>query len=124
VTKPPRDDDSPEKPDNGSGDGNQPDHETHYGTPPTQKGRPLKIMISQSAQETKFADLFGFTLTPTHAVIKFGNLQPETGEFIVHTQIAMTPQGLMALSEGLRQNIEKARKMKPGPGPGSGSTMN
>lgn len=78
----------------------------------SKRGRPVKIVISQGAQEVKFADLFGYTLTPTHAVIKFGTLQPETGEFVVHTQIAMTPQGMVALSQGLQENLEKVRKIR------------
>jgi hypothetical protein len=78
--------------------------------------RKVKVTISQSAQEVKFADMFGFMLSQTHGIIRFGVFQPETGEFVVHSQIAMTPQGMQALSKSLQQNIEKARrKRKPGP---------
>lgn len=77
--------------------------------------RKVKVTISQSAQEVKFADMFGFMLSQTHGVIRFGVFQPETSEFIVHTQIALTPQGMLALSKSLQQNIEKARKRKRGP---------
>ena len=124
MPKSPDDPKKPENPDNpeggnGGGDGNEPLH-GHAGLPPNMQGKQIKVVITPSAQEVKFADIFGYTLSPTHGVIKFGTLQPETGEFIVHTQIAMTPQGIMALSEGLKANIEKARKMSPG----KGQTMN
>jgi len=42
--------------------------------------------------------------------------QPETGEFVVHTQIALTPQGMMTLSKSLEENIKKVRSKKRGPG--------
>jgi len=100
--------DNPDQPEGGDDGGSH--------LPDGVQGRKVKIVISPSAQEVKFADFFGYTLTPTHAVVKFGMLQPETGEFVVHTQIAMTPQGMVALSEGLRKNIEKVRKAKPDQG--------
>ena len=94
-----------------------------HGGPPgpqSRKGKQMKVVISANASDVKFADFFGYTLTSTHGVIKFGTLQPETGEFVVHTQIAMTPSGMVALSDGLKKNIENARKMSPG----KGSTLN
>jgi len=89
--------------------------------PHPQQGKQFRVVISPGAHDVKFADFFGYQLNPDHGVIKFGTMQPETGEFVVHTQIAVTPQGMMALSEGLRKNIENARKqMKPS----QGSKMN
>lgn len=79
--------------------------------------RQIKVVLTQSAQEVKFADTFGFTLSPLHGIVKFGVMHPETGEFIVHTQIAMTPQGLISLSGALQQNIERARKQGGGKNP-------
>jgi hypothetical protein len=105
--------DDPDSPSGGnpfdkSGDGGQPQN-------PQQKQ--FRVVISASAHDVKFADFFGYQLNPDHGVIKFGTMQAETGEFVVHTQIAMTPQGMMALSEGLKKNIENARKqMKPNTG--------
>jgi hypothetical protein len=90
-------------------------HEGPIGVPPNMQGRQVKVVISPQAQDVLFADIFGFTLGPSHGIIRFGVLQPETGEFVVHTQIALTPQGMMALSDGLKKNIENIRKMKPGP---------
>jgi len=121
MTTPPGDSRNPDDPEGQDNGGKKDDSHSGGpgGLPIGPKGRPIRIVISPSAQEVKFADLFGYTLTPTHGVIKFGTLQPETGEFVVHTQIAMTPQGMVALSEGLKNNIEQARKMKPGPGGGS-----
>ena len=86
--------------------------------------RKVKLAISQSAQEVKFADMFGITIAPTHGVVKFGVFQPETGEFVVHTQIALTPQGMIGLSQSLQKNLENVKKRKDGSGPGSGTSMN
>ncbi|MCX6644788.1 MAG: hypothetical protein NTY09_00275 [bacterium] len=86
------------------------------GMPPLRPGtkqRKIKASMSQSAHDVKFADMFGITLSQTHGIIKFGVFHPETGEFIIHTQIAMTPQGMVMLSQTLQKNIEKVRKMKP-----------
>lgn len=80
---------------------------------PGAKRRKIKAKLSPSAQDVKFADMFGVTLSPTHGVVKFGVFHPETGEFIIHTQIAMTPQGMVALSQTLQKNIEKIKQMKP-----------
>jgi len=84
--------------------------------PPGQKRRKVKVINTQSAQEVKFSDMFGFTLSPAHGIVKFGVFHPESGEFVVHTQVAMTPQGMVTLAQSLQKNIEKMRKMKPGGG--------
>jgi len=84
--------------------------------PPGAKKRKVKVSMSQSAHDVKFSDMFGITLAPMHGILKFGVFHPETGEFVVHTQIALTPQGLMSLSQTLQKNIEKVKKRKPGPG--------
>ena len=107
------DPDKPGNPENG-GSGND---EPSGANQPDVKKRRLKVVHSPSAQEVKFADMFGFTITPTHGIVKFGVMHPETGEFVVHTQIALTPAGMVSLSEALKQNIEKARNVKPNPGP-------
>jgi len=108
--------DEPDAPDDGDEKGDGHEHDGIAGLPPGAKPRQIKVIMSQSAQEVKFADMFGFTLSPTHGLVKFGVFQPETGEFIVHTQIALTPQGMVALSQSLAKNIEKVRKAKPQPG--------
>jgi hypothetical protein len=117
MSRPPDDNDKPGD-DKNPGD-DEHSHDGPIGMPPGAKPRKLKVVISQSAQDVKFADLFGFTLGPTHGIVKFGVLQPETGEFVIHTQIALTPQGMVALSQALQKNLEKIRQMsKQGPGPG------
>ena len=110
--------DDPKNPDDGNGGGDANNPEIPSGMPPGARKRKLKVVVSQSAQEVKFADMFGFTISPTHGLVKFGVLQPETGEFIVHTQIAMTPQGMVSLSNALQANLQKIRNMKGGKGPG------
>ncbi len=106
-------------PDDGDDGGNGNPETGPVGLPPGAKRRKLKVIVSPNGMDVKFADLFGFTLGPTHGVVKFGVMQPETGEFVVHTQIALTPQGMVALSQALQKNLEKIRKMKkPGKGPG------
>jgi len=118
MTKPPDDKDIPNDGDD-SEDGEE-ESEIRFpeglgNMPSPGKRRKVKVTISQSAQEVRFADMFGFMLNPSHGVIRFGVYQPETGEFVVHTQIALTPQGMMGLSKSLKENIEKARKKRPGP---------
>ena len=109
--------DDPKAPDDDSGGGDEKPPEGPEGPPPGATRRKMRVVISPVAHEVKFADLFGITIAPAHGVIKFGTMQPETGEFVVHTQIAMTPQGMMALSQALQKNLEKARKTKPGDRP-------
>jgi hypothetical protein len=115
---PPDDPKDPEGPSNPDGK----DGHIHDPLPNQPKGKQMRVVISANAQDVKFADFFGYTLSQTHGVIKFGTLQPETGEFVVHTQIALTPSGMVALSDGLKKNIENARKM--GTPPGQKPTMN
>ncbi len=101
----PDDANPPDDDNNGDGDKHKP------GGP---KKRKVKVLMSQNAQEVRFADMFAFTLSPTHGIVKFGVFHPETGEFIVHTQIALTPQGMVAFSQSLTKQLEKVRKNKPG----------
>ena len=119
MGKPPDDFNIPDEPDIPDDDDDEKSEgeQSHRlaGVPPGVKRRKVNIKMSPSSQDVKFADMFGFTLSPTHGVIKFGVFHPETGDFIVHTQIALTPQGLVALSRSLKQNLDKVRKQKPGP---------
>ena len=120
MTPPPSDNDFPGDampPDDGDSEDNGHRAEGPIGLPPGAKRRKIKVVHAQSAYDVKFADLFGFTLGPTHGVLKFGVLHPETGEFVVHTQIALTPQGMVTLSQALQKNLEKVRKRRPGKGP-------
>jgi len=106
--------DEPDIPDDGEGgEGEQPHGIS--GFPKGAKPRKVKMKMSASAGDVKFADMFGFTLSPTHGIIKFGVFYPESGEFVVHTQIALTPQGLVALSQSLQKNIEMVRKKQKRP---------
>lgn len=74
------------------------------GKQPAQK--PKKVVMTQSSHEVRFADFFQITLSPSHGILKFGYFHPQTQEFIVHTQIALTPQGVMGLSEGLKKQLQ------------------
>jgi len=112
MSKGPNDANNPD--DGGLGDGS---HGGFHGLPTDGKKTDFKMVLSQSAQEVKFADMFGFTLSPAHGVIKFGVVHPESREIIVHTQIALTPQGMVALSQALQKNIENFKNLKPGKGP-------
>ena len=112
--------DNPKKPDDAPppDDGDNPDDEIQFpeGMPPFKPGaqrKKIKASMSQGAHDVKFADMFGITLSQSHGTLKFGVFHPETGEFVIHTQIAMTPQGMMMLSQTLQKNIEKVRKNKP-----------
>ncbi len=113
MTNPPDDFDIPDgpPPDDDNGDDSPKPPETPKG-PPRKKA---KLVMSPSAQKVVFADTFGFTLTPTHGIIKFGVFHPESGEFVVHTQVALSPQGLVALNRSLTANLPKVSKKK-GPG--------
>jgi hypothetical protein len=120
MKEPPDDFNIPDEPDMpGEGDKGG-DEQPHglSGLPKGMKQKKVKIRMSPSAGDVKFADMFGFTLSPTHGIIKFGVFYPESGEFVIHTQIALTPQGMVALSQSLQKNIERIRK-KPTGQPGS-----
>ena len=113
-------DDAPPPEDDNKGDDNKGD-EIRFpdGMPPLKPGmkqRKVKASMSQGAHDVKFADMFGIALSQTHGIVKFGVFHPETGDFIIHTQIALTPQSMVVLSQTLQKHIEKIRKMKP-PGP-------
>ena len=110
--------DDPSEGGNGGNGGPEDGHGMPAGLPPGTQKRKLKVVYSQGSQDVKFADLFGFTMTPAHGLVKFGVLHPETGEFVVHTQIAMTQQGMMALSNALQKNIQKISQMKGKKRPG------
>jgi len=114
MSNPPDESNVPDDPDDGGDKDEEKQPEGPEGMPPGARRRKVKVVMAQSSQEVKFADMFGFALSPTHGVVKFGVFQPETGEFVVHTQIALTPQGMVALSQSLQKNIEKVRTMKPG----------
>ena len=73
------------------------------GKKPPQK--PKKVIMTQSSHDVRFADFFQITLAPSHGILKFGYFHPQSQEFIVHTQIALTPQGVMGLSEGLKKQL-------------------
>ena len=81
-------------------------------------GQPGKISMSQSSHDIKFADFAQIVLTPTHGIIKFGLHQPGTNEFVVHTQVALPPQALVRLAEGLKIQIDKIRTQQQQSGPG------
>lgn len=119
MTDTPDDNDSRENENENDDEGNDQGqiNKGNVGQPRGPVKRKLKILMSQSAQEVKFADMFGFTLTPSHAIVKFGVMQPETGEFVVHTQIALTPQGMMAFGQAIQKNLQKLKKPKHGKGP-------
>ncbi len=77
---------------------------------PEAKGSvPGVITMSQSAHDIKFADFAQVVLTPTHGIIKFGLHQAGTNEFVVHTQVALPPQAIVRLAEGMKLQIDKIR---------------
>ena len=85
--------------------------------------KPKKVIMAPSSHEIRFADFFQVTLAPSHGMLKFGYFHPQTGEFIVHTQIALTPQGVVGLADGLKKQLDVVRgKGIPFPpeGPGIG----
>jgi hypothetical protein len=83
--------------------------------------QPKKVIMAPSSHEIRFADFFQITLAPSHGVLKFGYFHPQTQEFIVHTQVALTPQGVVGLAEGLKKQLDVVRgKGLPFPDEGSG----
>ena len=92
------------------------------GNKPAQK--PKKVVMTQSSHEVRFADFFQITLSPSHGILKFGYFHPQTQEFIVHTQIALTPQGVMGLAEGLKKQLQVVQgKGMPFPPPDGSGTL-
>ena len=86
--------------------------------------KPKKVVMTQSSHEVRFADFFQITLSPSHGILKFGYFHPQTQEFIVHTQIALTPQGVMGLSEGLKKQLQVVQgKGMPFPPPDGSGTL-
>jgi hypothetical protein len=71
--------------------------------------QPKKVIMSPSSHEIRFSDFFQITLAPSHGIIKFGYFHPQTQEFIVHTQVALTPQGVVGLAEGLKKQLDVVR---------------
>ena len=71
--------------------------------------QPKKVIMVPSSHEIRFADFFQITLSPSHGVIKFGYFHPQTQEFIVHTQVALTPQGVVGLADGLKKQLDVVR---------------
>ncbi len=78
-----------------------------------QPPKPQKVSMAPSSHQVLFADFFQITLAPSHGVIKFGYFHPQTHEFIVHTQVAMTPQGILGLSAGLQKQLEMVQGQAP-----------
>jgi hypothetical protein len=68
--------------------------------------QPKKVIMAPSSHEVRFADFFQITLAPSHGILKFGYFHPQSQEFIVHTQIALTPQGVLGLSAGLKKQLD------------------
>lgn len=73
-------------------------------TSPPQK--PKKVIMTQASHDIRFADFFQITLSPSHGILKFGYFHPQSQEFIVHTQVALTPRGVVGLAEGLKKQLE------------------
>ena len=71
--------------------------------------KPKKVIMTPSSHEIRFADFFQITLAPSHGILKFGYFHPQTQEFIVHTQVALTPQGVVGLAEGLKKQLDVVR---------------
>lgn len=71
--------------------------------------QPKKVIMAPSSHEIRFADFFQITLAPSHGIIKFGYFHPQTQEFIVHTQVALTPQGVVGLADGLKKQLDVVR---------------
>ena len=109
-------DEEPENPEESEKDKNDGNMQANDPVGQNPKRRKIKVVTSENGKDVKFSDMFGFTVTPSHAIVKFGVMQPESGEFVIHSQIAMTPQGLIALHQALGKNIEKIRNIKPGKG--------
>jgi hypothetical protein len=74
-----------------------------------QPQQPKKVIMAPSSHEIKFSDFFQITLAPSHGIIKFGYFHPQTQEFIVHTQVALTPQGVVGLADGLKKQLDVVR---------------
>lgn len=72
-------------------------------TPPQ---KPKKVIMTQTSHDIRFADFFQITLSPSHGILKFGYFHPQSQEFIVHTQVALTPRGVVGLAEGLKKQLE------------------
>lgn len=80
-----------------------------------QQNQQAQVSFAPQAHSVLFSDFAQITINPHTAVLRFGTQIPGRNEFVIHSQIAMPPQALMAFAQAIQQHMNQAASGQPAP---------
>ncbi|HYE77169.1 MAG TPA: hypothetical protein VEI97_04210 [bacterium] len=85
-----------------------------------QQNQPAQVSFAPQAHSVLYSDFAQITINPHSAVLRFGTQIPGRNEFVIHSQIAMPPQALMAFAQAIQQHMSQGGQAAGAPAPESG----
>jgi len=70
-----------------------------------QQQQQARVNFAPQAYSMLYSDFAQITLNQHSATLRFGTQVPGQNEFVVHTQIAMPPQALVAFANAIQQHL-------------------
>ncbi|MCG3151012.1 MAG: hypothetical protein GEEBNDBF_00278 [bacterium] len=68
--------------------------------------QPAQVSFAPQAHSVLYSDFAQITINPHSATLRFGTQVPGRNEFVVHTQLAMPPQALVAFANAIQQHLQ------------------
>ncbi|MEO7993731.1 MAG: DUF3467 domain-containing protein [bacterium] len=84
--------------------------------------QPAQINFAPQAHSVLYSDFAQITINPHSAVLRFGTQIPGRNEYVVHSQIAMPPQALVAFAQAIQQHLQAIAAAQAEGGPGAQQT--
>lgn len=68
--------------------------------------QPAQVSFAPQSHSVLYSDFAQITINPHSATLRFGTQVPGRNEFVVHTQLAMPPQALVAFANAIQQHLQ------------------
>lgn len=82
-----------------------------------------QVSFAPQAHSMLYSDFAQITINPHSAMLRFGTQVPGQNQFVVHTQIAMPPQALVAFANAIQQHLASIEQAQRGGQPAGGSGL-